>query len=476
MMNENTRSLSNWLETNESQNRTPCGSMFACSSASQSSITMSAPAKNKIKTTALALILMGSAIVAGALIYQFATPKSYRATAKIKVEKRDWVHGQDKADPQNPYDPNLAPVECQVLRSNIFFDHVAQSLGLAQAWGRINHEGTPLSTDETRARLRAKADIEPVPNSTVIQIIVLSEDRDETAKIANQFARLYMEYRQAQRLDIIHGKVDSLQHQWDVQNKKIEDAEARLRQIKMEIRRTRGTNDPIFYDQANYDILQGKRIDMETQIVQLRDQLQELKSVSAFELPQVLSSLETNSALNASLTQVRKARTDLSSAENDHGTDSIECKHARLLVDELDKRIARQAGAIMTLKQADLTSREAALKALTEQLMNVRSANQPDTNLFQNPDFVRTYDEWRGAQRTRDALQDKMKDTDTAEAIKPVVITADLVDRADVPSRPYTPDEHVALGAVGGGGILSLAGAGLLFLLSQRTKKAKRKS
>ncbi|HZV33386.1 MAG TPA: hypothetical protein VFB72_02325, partial [Verrucomicrobiae bacterium] len=412
----------------------------------------------------------------GAAIYLVATPKSYRATAEIKLEKRDWVHGQNRQDAQNPYDPNLAPLECQVLRSNIFFDRVAQNLGLAQTWGKIYHQGTPLTVNETRARLRSKADIKPIRDSTVIQIIVTSEDRDETARIANEFARLYMEYRQAQRQDLIHGKVDSLQHQWDVQNKKIEDAEARLRQIKLEIRRNRTNDGPVFYDQANYDALQAKRIDMETQIVQLRDQLQELKSLSASELPQVLSSLETNSALNASLVQLRKARNDLSVAESDHGPDTTEYKHARQLVDQLDKRITQQAGAILALKQADLSSREAALKALTEQLANVKSADQPDTNLFQNPDFAKTYDEWRQAQRARDALQDKMKDTDTAEAIKPVVITADLVNQADVPSRPYMPDGHIAFRTMGGGGALSVAGLGLFFLLNQRAKRAARKN
>ncbi|HWF19748.1 MAG TPA: Wzz/FepE/Etk N-terminal domain-containing protein [Verrucomicrobiae bacterium] len=440
---------------------------------------MSAPAQNKIKSAATMLALAGVLVAILGMAYLFLTPKSYRATARIKVEKSNWINHQAIRDAQNSSDSHLASAECQVLRSNAFLDRVVQNLDLSHEWGKRYRQGTPLSQDDAREMLRSKSDIHSMPDSSIIVISVTSEESEETAKIANELARLYTNYCQSQRQDTIHGKVDSLQHQWEVQNKKVQDTQLKLQQIKLEIKRdrVRATNGPIFYDSDNYGLLQNKRIELESQTVQLRDQLNELKMLQPAEQRQVLSSLdtETNSVLNTSLAQLRKAKTDLADAESDHGADSPEVKHAQKIVDEMEKSLTRTVSGIIMMKQADLAADEAAFKALDDELKNIKAPNQVDTNILQNPAFAQTYQELQQLEHDRDALQDQMNSTYTKEAFQPVVITAELTDSAETPSRPFMPDSRVALGGIGGGGALSLAGLGLLLLIQMR-KSALRKS
>jgi polysaccharide biosynthesis transport protein len=430
---------------------------------------MTAPAKNKIKSTAITLVLAGAGIAALALIYLFLTPKFYRATAMIKLEKRDWSQGHSASDVQNPYDPHLAPAECQVLRSNSFMQRVVDNLDLSHAWGKRYNQGNPLTGEQALERLRSKTDIHPVPSSTLFEIVVTSEDRDETAKIANEFANLYMDYSQSQRKNAIQGKIDALQHQWADESKKVQEAQFKVNQMALEINRGRiaqPTNQTAFYDLDNYRELQEKRIELETQTVQLRDELKELESLQPSDLRQALSSLdpETNSTLNASLIQFRKVKNDLAAAEIDHGPDSTEYKHAQQLVNELDHRIDREVRSIMTLKEANLAANKAALDAFDERFKQVKIASQ-----MTNTAFAEANRELQKAQEDREALRDKMSQIKTDEVV-PVTIAAEVVDHAEVPSKPSIPDRLTVLCGIGGGGLLAFAGLALL-LVGQRTKR-----
>src|SRR5579883_2224315 len=102
---------------------------------------MTAPAKTNSKLLPALLALIGVLVVGVGLVYQFLTPITYRASARIKVLKRVVGQNQSSATAQNAYDPDLALAECQVVRSNAFLDRAIQDLGLFQSWGKRYHQG-----------------------------------------------------------------------------------------------------------------------------------------------------------------------------------------------------------------------------------------------------------------------------------------------------------------------------------------------
>ncbi|MDB6023534.1 MAG: ywqD 2 [Pedosphaera sp.] len=438
---------------------------------------MIAPAQNKLKAAAILFALGGLLVAAAGLLYLFLTPKSYGASAKIKVEKRDWLHAKLSANSRSPYDPGLVPAECQLLRSDAVLDQAIQNLGLIESWNKRYHLGTPLTADECRTLLKSKADIRPMPNSSLVEIKVTSEDSEETAKIANELARIYQSFRQTQRQDLIHSNIDLLKQQWDEQNLNVQAAQAEVDKLSLEINRARATNSTVFYDADSYDLLQAKRIELEGESERQRNELAQFKKLEPSGLRQVLSSLDPdpNSMLNAALQQLRQSKKEFAAIESDHAAGSPEFKHAQLMVNALDSKIGGIVSGIMTFKEADFAALEAALDGINGKLKNAKPTTQPDANLRQTPAYARAFQKLQDLKGNRDALQDKINSNDANEAFMPTAVTAEIMDAAETPSKPFIPDGRIAVGALGAAAFLEVVGA-ILVVISQRSKVVPRKA
>ena len=129
----------------------------------------------------------GLLTVGVALLYIFATPKSYQAGTKLKLVRGDWIATNHVG---SPYDPAIVPGEVQFLRSDALLLETMTNLHLGEAWGKRYKGGGTLSTNESLGLLRSKSAVRALPKSTVIQILVTSEEPEETATIANEMTRL----------------------------------------------------------------------------------------------------------------------------------------------------------------------------------------------------------------------------------------------------------------------------------------------
>lgn len=425
---------------------------------------MATALQNKLKSIAAKLACGGAVIIALGFAYLLLTPKSFQASARLKVEKSDPVHRETSPEAQNS-NSQLASAECQVLRSNEFFDRVIQELGLAQSWAKRDHLHTPPTIEAVREHLYRITDIHPLPGSSLIDINVTSDDANETAKIANAFAHSYLDFRQAQRQNAIRENLDSIEKQWDAQNKKIQEAQEQLASIVFRIERDRATNN--YIDGDSYGLLQAKRIQLEGQFVESRDELTRLKTLPPAELRQVLSSLDsqTNSLLNPLLLRLGKAKRDLTLAESAHGPDSAECKEAKLMVAVYEKKVGETVDAAMDAKQRDLAIRKATLDAFAEKLKHAKRFNGLlDTNMASDASYKNAFEHLEQLKKDGDTLQQKLNDNYLKAAIRPAVVTVELVDQADVPFAPATPNLRFATAIIGTGGAFVFAGIGLLVL------------
>ncbi len=421
---------------------------------------MTIPADNKLKSFALTLALGGVLIAVAGLAYLFLTPKTYQASARIKVT--DWVHARDAGQPMNL---RLIPGECELLRSNAMLDPVINNLGLTELWAKRYSAGAAPGADEIRARLRSKALIHPLPNSSLLEILVTSEDRDETSKIANELARVYLDYRKTQRQELIGGKLEGLKQQWDEQGKKIQAAQTTVDTLYFQIVKARATNHAQLYDPDAYDALLGKKIEFEGRYVARKNQLEQLKKLPPDELIQVLSTLDENSELTPPLLQLSKAKSVLLHANLEHAPDSQEVKDATLVVEGLNKKIADLASSTITDKQNELLDLTLKLQAIGGRLNNA-STNVNQVNI-QDASYQQALTNLNQLKAERDGLQQTMSDVETAEASRPAGITAELIDSAEPPEKPFTPDGRLGMGILGGGGFMMLAGV-ILLLVSLR--------
>src|SRR6185295_8104907 len=70
---------------------------------------------------------------------------------------------------------------------------VVQELDLNASWGRKYGTGGNLKTVESVGLLKSRLEVRPVHNTSIIEIRIFSEDRDEAAMIANKIAEVYAE-------------------------------------------------------------------------------------------------------------------------------------------------------------------------------------------------------------------------------------------------------------------------------------------
>lgn len=89
------------------------------------------------------------------------------------------------------FDSRFMQTECEVIQSEAILGKAIEDLDLNKEWGKKYANGDRLKTSETMALLRARVDLRPVPNTSVIEIRIYSEKPEEAAKVANSIAEAY---------------------------------------------------------------------------------------------------------------------------------------------------------------------------------------------------------------------------------------------------------------------------------------------
>lgn len=409
------------------------------------------------------LSLAGIVVVAAGLIYLFFTPKTYQASVKIRM--LNWFHANSTNDMHGDYDMGA---ECQFARSDAIIDESIKNLGLNEIWGKRFNHGVTLKPEQSRVLLKAKTSVHPIPKSSLFQIQVTSGEPDEAATIANEIARNYRDQHQAKRQALSTDRLALFRQKWEETGQKVQQAQAALDKMYVDITKDRTTNPATFYD-----AIQAKRVELEGQYIEQRDQLDRLKIMDQQQLRQVLPTLDSNanSLLTTALTQRSKARTDLVAAQSTYLSDAPELKHAALVVNELDKTIALTIAGIMTAKDHELAATKAALDQINEELKHA-SKNLSEI-AAQDSAYVQARQNLENLKLERDALQQKMDMPDSHNAIMPAVVLAEIIESAEPPQKPVTPDGKIAASTIAAGSLAFLAGL-ILLLVNQKPQSAAR--
>jgi serine/threonine protein kinase len=89
------------------------------------------------------------------------------------------------------YDPYLIQTEFETIQSEAILGSVIEDLDLSREWGRRFGTGQPLQPSQTLQLVKARLDVRPVRNASVIEIRTFSDNADEAARLANAIADSY---------------------------------------------------------------------------------------------------------------------------------------------------------------------------------------------------------------------------------------------------------------------------------------------
>ncbi|HWX21436.1 MAG TPA: protein kinase [Candidatus Binatia bacterium] len=137
--------------------------------------------------------------LATATVITFLLPKTYRATARIKLEQV----APAGAATSPSYDPYMVQREMEVIKSDgAILLKVIGDLKLDERWGERFARGK-LDSAEAASLLISGMEIRPVRNTQILDIGFHSDSPREAAEIANAIAERYRAYNQERLADSV---------------------------------------------------------------------------------------------------------------------------------------------------------------------------------------------------------------------------------------------------------------------------------
>ena len=135
-------------------------------------------------------------VVATSTLITFILPESYSSTARMKLAPGASEVNQAPGMPTGAggYDPYYLQTQFEIIQSQMILGQVVNDLDLNHAWGQKYAGGQPLSPADTVALLKARLDLRPIRNTSLIEIRVFSDDAIEAANLANAIARTYQKH------------------------------------------------------------------------------------------------------------------------------------------------------------------------------------------------------------------------------------------------------------------------------------------
>ena len=164
------------------------------------------------KTVILAVFLL---VVITATLVTFILPESFSSTTRIKIERDSPdINGMTEGRGMIAYDPFFIQTEFELIQSEVILGKVIDDLDLNKEWGKKYANGDRLKTSETIGLLKARMDLRPVRNTSLIEIRVFSEKAEEAARIANAVAEAYKAHRHEQRMHLSKGGIKALEERF----------------------------------------------------------------------------------------------------------------------------------------------------------------------------------------------------------------------------------------------------------------------
>ena len=414
------------------------------------------------KTVILLVFLL---VVLTTLAVTYWLPKTYASMARIKVEKdNSEITGIENKPNYSSYDPYWLQTEFEVIQSSSVLNEVIKKLNLNEKWARYSTQGK-LQTDETYLILKGQINVRQTRNTSLIEIWVYSEDKDEAALLANTIAEVYRGNRLKQRMLDRESGVASLREQF----RQKEDEAKKAKEIVNELRKT---NEIADIDNSLYNNTSTLNDETLRSLEQLRvkaasDYLREsslFESISKKSRGELRSSLVTSYPYDPLLSSLEEklatGQQQLTALLQELTPEHAEVKKAQGIVEKIKTQLDEKIDGILV-----------GLKSNADRAKNILEATEHDVNVAKdkaiadakkNRSYFDAKRDLENLQRVKDALTLKIA-AETIETALPVSSSVVVTDPAVVNPRPVKPNKalNMGLGVVVG----LLVGIGLAFFI-----------
>jgi polysaccharide biosynthesis transport protein len=414
------------------------------------------------KTVILAVFLL---VTLTTTVVTFILPKSYASTVRMKVEKdAPDVGGIADRAYSSGYDPYWVQTEFETIQSKSILYQVITNLDLTKKWAeRFKQEGE-LRMDDTYAILKGSVDVRQARNTSLLEISAFSDDPQEAAVIANKIAEIYRESRLNQRLQASTRGIDTLEKEWDKQDKLVREKQAEVDRMKNEF----GISD---YEATHgYSMstvepetlrkLEGLRIEAQAEHAEMNTLYTELSKLSRPELKKAVLIATPDAQLGSLIERQSEAEQKLANLSEVYSLEHPEVLSLKKTLDTINRQVNdRLDGIIEGLKTRVLT-----LKAKLDEISTeVAKAKQGDIDAaIKRRPYFQVKRDLESLQLVRERLTLKII-TEKVEAAIPRMGIVEVIDMAEPDYNPVRPRKvlNITLGIIVGLAV----GIGLAFFI-----------
>lgn len=432
------------------------------------------------------VVLLTVVSVLGATILYVITPKEYRATARIQIERQTVspLSSSQNAWIENLWNMEFYPTQYTLLESRGLAERVVVDLDLADD-PHFNPGGRALVAPEAEGdsdpeevdqrvlgqmaqRLRSGLQVNPVRNTQLVDVVYTSSSPQFAARVANGFAEAFIDWGISSRQNTVGWASSFLESQIESLKQEIQEKEARLRDFSRasDIVLDRDSNVVLKQLQSfnqDYIAAKARRIEAEARY-------RELLETPRQEVADRYSDGTVSELMREQRSLEREYRTKLQTYKPDW-PEMVELR-ARIEEGEenLQKVIAEQ---VDNAKETAYAEYQTALRR--EQALQEELDVQKGQLLDQSSDAVELTNLQVEIATSRDLMDQLLRQQSETEVAARLQSSREsnirVVDRALVPGSAFRPSLRQNLGM--GLGVGLLLGLGAVFLIEYMDRSLK---
>lgn len=399
-----------------------------------------------------------------ATVVTFLMRPAYSSTAQIEIQP-DFT--SDVPIMNTPYDPYFMETELNTIKGDVVLSRVVADLNLNQEWGKkFSPDGQPLKTSDTIAYLQRYITLDSDRNTKLIDITVVNEDKDLAARIANTIAKDYTDYRLEMHSNEMESGISKLQTKYQEEEAEIQLEETNVDELRKEYNihdvGMSPTPTPTIgaeqVQQLNEKLIEQKALSIK--LATEYSEFQAIQKTNPTELGDVLLTSISDSTLSDLLGKLHENEQRYATDTNYLSPGNPDLASISSMMATLHREIADRVNGIMYGIQGQVTSAQAEVDALSQQLNNCETQDQVE--LEQGQPYWRAKAQLEDKKDLHKLLAEKIE-ADESDAAMPKSTLVQVINPATPGEIPVAPKKslNIALGAFFG----LLVGVSLAFFI-----------
>jgi polysaccharide biosynthesis transport protein len=417
------------------------------------------------KTVILAVFLLVSLT---ATLVTFILPESYSSMVRIKVEKdAPDVEGIEfPSRGGGGFDPYWVQDQFETIQSKAILYTVITNLNLNRKWAEKFKQEGELRTEQTFTLLKNQIDVRQFRNTSLIEIRAFSEDPNEAARMANEIAKVYRDYRLQLGRQTVEGGIKVLKRQYDQQDQAVTNKQAEVDVLKIAL----GISD--YEANSGYlssgttpepEILrklEAQRIEAQAEFKRVEALYNYLTNLTKADLRKAVSTASPDRQLEQLLQDSATAQQKLADLIEHYTPENPEVRRISRVLAQVDKQVEDRLEGILKGLEAKKNSEQAHVDELAKEVDKYRRYDI-DTAVKRRP-YWQAKRDLENLQQVRERLHFRVIQEEVKAAI-PKTGIVEILDPAEPSLKAVRPNKvlNIALGVIVG----LVIGVGLAFFI-----------